>query len=617
MQKGLCYIVLIFAFLSAGQVHGQPSPSLHKSTPPPSQSSTGYIHLENGLGVEIIPDQEVPVIWIEMSFQAGTAYETDEELGISHLFAKSVSWIPRLPVSQLEPEDQMLLQYPFDAYTSPEKLSFNILIPPDQFNEGLEVLRNRVLYSPFEGGRMKAAKHEVIQSFGRVNTDPFRNIKKILFIRLYGPDAAIRFPEGDVQAISGMRSNDLEQFRLRFLQPGNCLLSVKGAIPEDGVLDKIRGILGEWSGYGEIPEARKPRPYTPATEEATPLSHESISIPIMFAAWRGPDARENTLKEALCASLFCKMGNYPLSKLQRELVTNGPVQQAAFDFDLSLISNPISVSLFGLPGQEKACMKEWFRMLDLLENGTLFSTSELKRARAELVNDLQQIADVPREDLKSLSFWWALGGPGFREKLPKVLNSISITDINRFADDYILTQAYSAALLGPSELVNKTDIQDLFGLPEVKASDLVVSSPDNSGEAEEEKAAIPVSHSTIELNNYRVFFELNSYVPDQPSKLQLEELAALLTAEKGLNIYIDGHADTRGNADYNKILSERRANAIQKLLIEQYGISPERLTVRAFGESYPVVAEKSIEDLRTNRRVEFHPFDAQARYYED
>jgi outer membrane protein OmpA-like peptidoglycan-associated protein len=70
-------------------------------------------------------------------------------------------------------------------------------------------------------------------------------------------------------------------------------------------------------------------------------------------------------------------------------------------------------------------------------------------------------------------------------------------------------------------------------------------------------------------------------------------------------IIIAGHTDNRGATEYNQKLSEKRSQSVADYLIKTYKIDADRLLVRGFGESQPIV-RNNIESIRyKNRRVEF------------
>lgn len=68
---------------------------------------------------------------------------------------------------------------------------------------------------------------------------------------------------------------------------------------------------------------------------------------------------------------------------------------------------------------------------------------------------------------------------------------------------------------------------------------------------------------------------------------------------------IEGHTCSIGTTAYNQKLSEERAKAVKKYLMDRHGISSDRLTEVGFGESYPRFSNKTERERAKNRRVEF------------
>ena len=55
---------------------------------------------------------------------------------------------------------------------------------------------------------------------------------------------------------------------------------------------------------------------------------------------------------------------------------------------------------------------------------------------------------------------------------------------------------------------------------------------------------------------------------------------------------------------YNQKLSERRANAVRDVLVNQYGVGADRVNSVGYGESRPVADNATEEGRAINRRVE-------------
>lgn len=105
-----------------------------------------------------------------------------------------------------------------------------------------------------------------------------------------------------------------------------------------------------------------------------------------------------------------------------------------------------------------------------------------------------------------------------------------------------------------------------------------------------------------------IYFEFDKATLDEKDMEYLQQVKSILNLDRTTKLIIAGHADDRGSDDYNIKLSGRRAQAVSKFLISQ-GIPKERIILKAYGESLPVVpcfdADCSEDDHQQNRRAEF------------
>ena len=103
----------------------------------------------------------------------------------------------------------------------------------------------------------------------------------------------------------------------------------------------------------------------------------------------------------------------------------------------------------------------------------------------------------------------------------------------------------------------------------------------------------------------RVFFEFDSAVIKAESFALLDEVASALAAHPEIALVeVQGHTDDQGGADYNRRLSQQRAEAVSRYLVQR-GVSSSRLSSRGYGEDAPLQPGTAPEVRATNRRVEF------------
>ncbi len=103
---------------------------------------------------------------------------------------------------------------------------------------------------------------------------------------------------------------------------------------------------------------------------------------------------------------------------------------------------------------------------------------------------------------------------------------------------------------------------------------------------------------------YGIYFDTNKAEIKPESEPTLQEIARLLQADPGLKLYVVGHTDNVGSADYNIELSRRRAQAVVEALVSKYGISADRLSPYGVGLYAPVASNDTEEGRAKNRRVE-------------
>jgi outer membrane protein OmpA-like peptidoglycan-associated protein len=85
----------------------------------------------------------------------------------------------------------------------------------------------------------------------------------------------------------------------------------------------------------------------------------------------------------------------------------------------------------------------------------------------------------------------------------------------------------------------------------------------------------------------------------------LNKLANFLIDHPQVHLNISGHTDGNGKEEANLLLSQQRADAIKAYLTYTYNIDSSRIEAHGYGSAKPIVEEKTDEDRRLNRRVEF------------
>ena len=151
-------------------------------------------------------------------------------------------------------------------------------------------------------------------------------------------------------------------------------------------------------------------------------------------------------------------------------------------------------------------------------------------------------------------------------------------------------------------------------------------------ESEEYVLQFPLASITAPVLIDNIFYDFDKATLRPESAEALDQLVTLLEENPNVTIELSAHCDYKGSADYNKRLSQRRAESVVRYLIE-HGIAADRLTPVGYGkdkpkkirrkvtEKYPFLKEndvlteefiKTLEDAeqqeqcnQLNRRTEF------------
>jgi outer membrane protein OmpA-like peptidoglycan-associated protein len=118
-----------------------------------------------------------------------------------------------------------------------------------------------------------------------------------------------------------------------------------------------------------------------------------------------------------------------------------------------------------------------------------------------------------------------------------------------------------------------------------------------------EKPAMPepVEVVRVELD---VKFDFDKSRVKEESYGDIKNLADFMRQYPQTSTVVEGHTDSIGTDAYNQGLSERRANAVRDVLVNQYGVEGGRVNAVGYGESRPVADNATNEGRAINRRVE-------------
>jgi len=127
---------------------------------------------------------------------------------------------------------------------------------------------------------------------------------------------------------------------------------------------------------------------------------------------------------------------------------------------------------------------------------------------------------------------------------------------------------------------------------------------EETNESEEETATVSNQQKeTTDVSPMRFNSGSHDLVLTQPVLSFVEDLTSFLEDNPDKSLLVVGHADNRGEEDFNFELGRIRGYAARRLLIN-YKVSPNKIRVISEGEFSPIASNDLEEGRRLNRRVE-------------
>ena len=113
-------------------------------------------------------------------------------------------------------------------------------------------------------------------------------------------------------------------------------------------------------------------------------------------------------------------------------------------------------------------------------------------------------------------------------------------------------------------------------------------------------APAPIQYESIEL---KVLFDNDKSLVKPNYYPEVKRVADFMARHPEVSATIEGHTDSNASDQYNLALSQRRVDAIKKILINNYGVPAARLKSIGYGESRPIATNATAEGRQQNRRV--------------
>ncbi len=123
------------------------------------------------------------------------------------------------------------------------------------------------------------------------------------------------------------------------------------------------------------------------------------------------------------------------------------------------------------------------------------------------------------------------------------------------------------------------------------------------------KAGADNRHALLETGTFTtsdILFDIGKSSIKSSSYSTIDEVGEVMAANPTKHLEIIGYTDSDGDANSNKALSEKRAQAVKAYLVKNFNLPSSNIQTVGMGEENPVASNETTSGKKQNRRVEFN-----------
>ena len=246
-------LILLLGILLLPQLAAA-APQAAPANPSTSGNDTMLVRLKNGLTVYIIRDSRFPLVCTRLYVGTGSANETAEQAGISHVLEHMVfKGTEKRPKGQVARDVESLGGY-LNAATSFDKTWYITDMPAKHWKTGMDVVKDMAFHPSLDPAELEAEKDVIVSELKGGDDTPTRRLFEDLQVAGLAHTVYGRPIIGFEKTIRAVTADDLRAYIRTWYQPQNMMLLVAGDIDPKAVLAHAEELFGDLKNDTILPE---------------------------------------------------------------------------------------------------------------------------------------------------------------------------------------------------------------------------------------------------------------------------------------------------------------------------------------------------------------------------
>lgn len=418
-----------------------------------------YKKLDSGQVVIVYEMKDNPIVTINTWVKTGSINEDETNSGaahfLEHLFFKGSKNVPSGEFDKILESKGALT----NAATSKDYTQFYITIPSKDFDLALKLHSDMLLNPLVPRKELEKERKVVLEEIQRGLDNPVNILYNNLFKLIYSNNSNhpyMRPVIGNKGVISTISRDEIMEFYNRWYVPSNMITIVSGDVDKDYVLDAVSKAFNT-----QYKEFDKPK-YPAISEIASPIKideKKDAAQGYMAIAFRAPKFAD--IKDAYALDVLSViMGGSSSSVLntelkeKKQLVTSISTSYSQYlDDGLFIITASFEPEKIGL------AEKEIYDVIDNLKTGTI-TKEDVQKAKNMIKTSTLYSRESAANIANELGFFTLyFDNPKMYDDYLKRIDNVSLKDVNRVLDKYIVKQKSATSTVMPDEYVEISNVE--------------------------------------------------------------------------------------------------------------------------------------------------------------
>ena len=459
------------------------------------------VTLENGLTVILKEDHSASVAAMQVWVMTGSANETEEEAGITHLIEHMIfKGTPSRKMGEIAKTIEASGGN-INAYTSFDRTVYYVEIAGSHFDIGLDVLLDAVQHSLFDEGELAKEKEVVLEEYRRSLDIPERELGKAAMALSYGKHYYGRPIIGYEETIRSFDRQAILKYMDKWYVPENMVLVAVGDFDSDSALEKVRNLMKD---FRRKPVHQFKSPVEPPqTALRKTVKKDRVKQVYMNLLWHIPSISQKEIYPLDLLEVILGQGRssrlYNRMKMDTNLVysvdagTYALKDPGVFSIDATLGPEKLKEALEVIGEEMRRVVREPVSPAELTKAKTI--------AEAGFVFDLEDMSGQAR----TLGFFQTMtGNMDNADSYLERLKQVTAEDILQAARSCFRPENLTVGVLVPSNVDFQMDDQTLAGLFRITDSEPVKTALSGEKDLSGEMVVLENGMRVIIKENHRL-----------------------------------------------------------------------------------------------------------------